>query len=217
MSGHDLSSGASCGGPASSAASSRSVAVCYNRFARAGRVHLDVNCRGLERLDEDQRAQLLVHTKARALVSLLQRRDGRRPCRMCALAPALAALFTDPPGSQRVTLALTSVPPERLSVEAQAELSPSGIARLEHLAGVHGWPLHASPFGPIAVGSTTRIAARLACQNLLGLWFPTDLPADPDTVACALALAADRHATGERLFSTPEGAHLWRLAAAVCR
>lgn len=202
---------------------SRQVSTWYNRFALQGRVHLDLECTGLEsvRLQVEKGARgslsdLLQQQKVSSPRALFQRRDLRRPCRVCALAPALTDLFAHPPGTQPVTLALTSVPPERLGRDAAVELSDTGVERLRDLAGRFSSPLYASAFGPVAVFSTTRTAARLACKSLLGLWVPVHLPVDAEKVACAVALAADRHACGARVFSTPEGVELWRLAAAVC-
>jgi hypothetical protein len=173
-----------------------------------GRIHLDRNCEGLERIDPEQITRLPLHSLRAAA-----RRELRLPCRRCALGPVLHELLDSPLGSVPALVAVASLP-RRDRYGRNGELSETGVTRIEALARHPGWQLTSTELGPVAFGITTRPTARLIARNLYTLVSePTDERCRPAVVACALSLAVDRYGSSD---PQSEDETVWKIAEALC-
>jgi hypothetical protein len=176
-----------------------------HRYALTGRLHLDRSCDAIVGIDDDR----LRHGEVGRPRSLLRRREGR-PCRRCGLTAALDDLLEHPLGSKLVRCTISAHGIDTGAVWDGP--SPSGQARLTHLAQRHGWPLVNSAAGPIAYTVVTRPTAHALAANLRCLWDDGEGPFDAGTVAALWSLAGQFH--GEQVGATQDR-ELWRLAAAV--
>lgn len=167
------------------------VAVTSNRYAKLPRYHFDVTCPGLENANWD-----LQDTRTFRSVSEMFEQGIGRPCRACALEPALIRYLRSPhtraskrratvPGRLAVvTFSSQSNPNEANPYKYRyREATPSGAERLVRVARELDLPVVDTAAGPVTWTRLTTTAADALGKNLRTIVAPphVELP-EPTTI-----------------------------------
>ena len=195
------------------------VVITSHRFQNAPRYHFDVGCRGLERANWELQST----GSFRSVTAMFELGQGR-PCRACALEPALVRYLRSP--HTRARTARPTVP-HRLTVvtfssqsnpgEANpfkynyGEVTDSGATRLRRIAAALDLPVAETAAGPVTWTKLTAAAAAALGRNLRTIAAPPQVVDPDETVIQALwsMLVTSPPETGGWT------SEVWDLAAAV--
>jgi hypothetical protein len=153
------------------------VVVSHHRYSKFPAYHFDVGCDGLEGANWD-----LQQTRRFGSVTQMFESHHGRPCRRCALEPALIRYLRSPhtkgtsrtvvPGGRRiVTFSSQANPRERnASRFSYREVTDSGAERLRRVAAALRWPVTDTAAGPVTwarLHSRTGEALALNLRTLI--------------------------------------------------
>jgi hypothetical protein len=145
--------------------------------------------------------------------------DRARPCRMCALEPALQAAFSvqDDAGWSFVTFTSQPAPVAETRRAPWRSATVSGEARVRRLAAAADLTVISTACGVAAFGVVTTFAARVLARNLRTVTLPAEVASavTASDVDVVWGLLSEQDPVGADAAATSHTARLFNVAAAV--